>query len=131
MVKVGRLDGDVVEIIEGLEEGERIVTSAQFLLDSESSKTSDFRRLHHADQQANSVWVLAEILTLTPEDRSVTLWHDAIQEWGRPAMIMEFLVSNNVDFKTLNVGNKLHVEIHKVNDHHEIFNIKHNAAQSE
>ncbi len=46
-VKLGRLDEQYVEIITGLESGEEVVTSAQFLLDSESSKTSDFRRLHH------------------------------------------------------------------------------------
>ncbi len=46
-VKLGRLDEQYAEIISGLESGEEVVTSAQFLLDSESSKTSDFRRLHH------------------------------------------------------------------------------------
>ncbi len=46
-VKLGRMDEQYVEIIAGLESGEEVVTSAQFLLDSESSKTSDFRRLHH------------------------------------------------------------------------------------
>ena len=48
-VKLGRLDDQYAEIITGLESGEEIVTSAQFLLDSESSKTSDFRRLHHGN----------------------------------------------------------------------------------
>ena len=46
-VKVGRFDSDNVEILSGLAEGEKIVTSAQFLLDSESSKTSDFQRMNH------------------------------------------------------------------------------------
>lgn len=49
-VKVGRIGEDVVEILDGLAVGERIVTSAQFLLDSESSKTSDFMRMNH-DQE--------------------------------------------------------------------------------
>ena len=35
-----------VEILEGLEVGDLVVTSAQFLLDSESSTNSDFRRMH-------------------------------------------------------------------------------------
>lgn len=48
-VKLGRLDDQYAEIITGLESGEEVVTSAQFLLDSESSKTSDFRRLHHGN----------------------------------------------------------------------------------
>lgn len=46
-IKVGRISEESAEILSGLEEGERIVTSAQFLLDSESSKTSDFKRMHH------------------------------------------------------------------------------------
>ena len=36
-VKVGRIGEDKVEILSGLKDGERIVTSAQFLIDSESS----------------------------------------------------------------------------------------------
>lgn len=48
-VQVGQRNHEVVEIIKGLDEGDRVVTSAQFLLDSESSKTSDFTRLHHHD----------------------------------------------------------------------------------
>ncbi|PCI45793.1 MAG: efflux transporter periplasmic adaptor subunit [Moraxellaceae bacterium] len=44
-VGVGRFGTDFVEILSGVAEGERVVTSAQFLIDSESSKTSDFKRL--------------------------------------------------------------------------------------
>jgi len=50
-VKVGRFDRDSVEILSGLDEGEKVVSSAQFLLDSESSKTSDFKRMNHSDSQ--------------------------------------------------------------------------------
>lgn len=46
-VRIGRVDDKNTEILSGLEAGDRIVTSAQFLLDSESSKTSDFRRMDH------------------------------------------------------------------------------------
>ena len=46
-VTAGRISGAQVEILSGLDEGEKIVSSAQFLLDSESSKTSDFMRMEH------------------------------------------------------------------------------------
>ncbi len=39
-VKLGRRSQDVVEVMEGLKEGDRIVTSANFLLDAESKLTS-------------------------------------------------------------------------------------------
>ena len=44
-VTTGRHDDDYVEIQTGLQVGDEVVTSAQFLIDSESSKTADFERL--------------------------------------------------------------------------------------
>ncbi|WP_298768227.1 efflux RND transporter periplasmic adaptor subunit [uncultured Shewanella sp.] len=46
-VTAGRFDENNVEILKGLTAGEKVVSSAQFLLDSESSKTSDFKRMDH------------------------------------------------------------------------------------
>lgn len=44
-VKVGRVGVQYAEILEGVMPGDEVVTSAQFLIDSESSKTSDFLRM--------------------------------------------------------------------------------------
>ena len=44
-VTVGQVGTNEAEVISGLEPGDRVVTAAQFLLDSESSKTSDFSRM--------------------------------------------------------------------------------------
>ncbi|MBK1851899.1 efflux RND transporter periplasmic adaptor subunit [Marinobacter sp. 1-4A] len=44
-VKVGRVGEKYAEILEGVMPGDEVVTSAQFLIDSESSKTSDFLRM--------------------------------------------------------------------------------------
>lgn len=60
-VKVGRLDQTKAEILDGLSEGELIVTSAQFLLDSESSKTADFKRMHHREEKPRPISDSAEI----------------------------------------------------------------------
>ncbi|PCJ37811.1 MAG: efflux transporter periplasmic adaptor subunit [Cellvibrionales bacterium] len=45
MVTLGRVGGSEAEILEGLEAGDRVVSSAHFLLDSESSIDSDFKRM--------------------------------------------------------------------------------------
>lgn len=50
-VNVGRIAEQQAEILSGLKAGDRIVSSAQFLIDSESSKTSDFRRMDHTEHQ--------------------------------------------------------------------------------
>jgi Cu(I)/Ag(I) efflux system membrane fusion protein len=54
-VDVGKFDSQSAEILGGLEEGDRVVTSAQFLLDSESSKTSDFVRMNHQVMKQQSM----------------------------------------------------------------------------
>lgn len=51
-VKTGRSDGKLIEILQGVSAGEEVVTSAQFLLDSESSKTSDFKRMNVEQQMS-------------------------------------------------------------------------------
>ena len=45
LVNLGLENKDSVEVLSGLSEGQKIVTSAQFLLDSESSISADFERM--------------------------------------------------------------------------------------
>ncbi|MEH6608570.1 MAG: efflux RND transporter periplasmic adaptor subunit [Halioglobus sp.] len=45
-VRSGRYSSEYAEILDGLDPGDTVVASAQFLLDSESSRTSDFKRMH-------------------------------------------------------------------------------------
>lgn len=123
-VKVGRIDQHVVEIISGVEEGEKIVTSAQFLLDSESSKTSDFKRMNRAEgnfngtdssdknnKKPNAVWVAGVVQSQHIEERMVAVEHDAIDEWGMAGMTMNFKVARGVDIQTLTPGTELHMQI--------------------
>jgi Cu(I)/Ag(I) efflux system membrane fusion protein len=55
-VRTGRISALQAEILEGLQEGQSIVSSGQFLLDSESSKTADLQRLDEpASTQAETM----------------------------------------------------------------------------
>ncbi|MFT7006963.1 MAG: Cu(I)/Ag(I) efflux system membrane fusion protein [Colwellia sp.] len=117
-VRVGRYDSESVEILEGLSDGEKIVSSAQFLLDSESSKSSDFKRMNHDNSESNdaapsSVWVSAQIQSLMAEHKMLTLTHEPIPEWDWPEMTMDFIATDSVDFSQLNEGLSLHVEVTK------------------
>jgi len=121
-VEVGRIGENQVEILSGINEGDRLVTSAQFLLDSESSKTSDFRRMNHSpddDTQPEtpaSVSVGARIEGVMVEHRMLTLAHDPIDAWQWPAMTMDFTADPAVDLDELKPGMKLHVEIKRDGD---------------
>lgn len=124
-VKVGQGNQDVVEIIKGLDEGDRVVTSAQFLLDSESSKTSDFTRLHHgedathdmtSDDKPDSVQVTAMILNREVNQRMVTAKHDAIAQWDWPVMTMNFHVADTVSIDRLTDGTRINMTIRQRDD---------------
>lgn len=115
-VKAGRLDQTRAEILDGLEEGELIVTSAQFLLDSESSKTSDFKRMHHGDDKPGSVWVSGEIQSVMVDHRMVTASHDVIEAWEWPEMTMDFQVNPKVNIDALRPGTQLHMEITRLDN---------------
>jgi len=115
-VDVGRYDSESVEILEGLSAGERVVSSAQFLLDSESSKSSDFKRMHYysaqneltemdmsdsndsfSSHQVSSATVNGTVVSAMVEHRMVTIDREAIEEWGREADRVDFIVNENVD----------------------------------
>lgn len=133
-VRVGRFDSESVEILEGLSDGEKVVSSAQFLLDSESSKSSDFKRMNHAASEDDSsagnnvapstVWVSAQIQSLMADHKMLTLTHDAIPEWDWPEMTMDFIATDSVDFSQLSAGLILHVEVTKtVSGNYQVSNI--------
>ena len=54
-VTIGRFFNDQVEILSGLQVGDNVVTSAQFLIDSESNIDSDLQRLQASDADSSSV----------------------------------------------------------------------------
>lgn len=132
-VKVGRLDEHSAEILSGLSEGEMVVTSAQFLIDSESSKTSDFKRMNHGEQSVpGSVWVQATINSLMADNRMVNASHQKISQWDWPEMTMDFKVAESVDFASLKKGLKLHLELSKIMENqYEITNIHIPGAEDE
>ncbi|MDG1750270.1 MAG: efflux RND transporter periplasmic adaptor subunit [Thalassotalea sp.] len=115
-VRIGSQDADHIEVLSGLREGDNIVVSAQFLIDSESSKTSDFMRMALLEPQnevANDkkIWAEASIKKVMLDRRIVTMTHQAIDEWDWPAMTMDFTVSEEIDMSLLAEGLSLHVEL--------------------
>ena len=118
-VKIGRVDDEHVEILSGLAAGELVVSSAHFLLDSESSKSSDFKRMNLASGQEaaampDKVWVEATVRELMTQHRMVNLTHQAIEAWSWPEMTMDFSVAESVDFSKFTPGLVLHIEIEKL-----------------
>ncbi|MBL4602986.1 MAG: efflux RND transporter periplasmic adaptor subunit [Emcibacteraceae bacterium] len=103
-VELGRVDDQYFEILSGLNEGERVVVSAQFLLDSESSKASDFKRMDHGEQMnegPTSGWTSGTINEVNIESRIINFSHKAIEALNMMAMTMNFVVADSIDIGAL------------------------------
>ncbi len=109
-VNTGRKDNNKVEILEGIEAGDEVVVSAQFLLDSESSITSDFKRMRH-DDEIDQVWTQATIENVMLDHRMLTITHEPIPEWEWPVMTMDLMVSDDVDLTNAKRNQTAHLEI--------------------
>jgi Cu(I)/Ag(I) efflux system membrane fusion protein len=111
-VALGQHGDQWIEILDGVDARDTIVTSAQFLLDSESSKTSDFMRMQvQEDDSSDSAWVAARVVEVMADTRMVTLNHEPIPDWNWPSMIMPFSVSSAVNINKLYKDQMLHVEV--------------------
>ncbi len=116
-VTVGRFDSESVEILTGLAEGEEVVSSAQFLLDSESSKSSDFMRMNHgATVMSKAMPEMAQVMSATTTGsinsvmsghRMVNISRAAIEKWQRPAATMDFLVDEKLSMNDFSQGNDI------------------------
>lgn len=113
-VVAGMESGDWVEIIEGLETGEQVVTSGQFLLDSEASLKASFARMGSEPEEESPavepapVTGMGRVNEVFAEDRKLNLTHGSIEALGWPAMTMDFRVSDGVDLSTLLAGQEVH-----------------------
>jgi Cu(I)/Ag(I) efflux system membrane fusion protein len=132
-VTLGTSYHDMFEVLDGLVEGDLVVTSAQFLLDSESSISSDFSRMEmdmtrdmsfdegrhssmpmdEGSQTDVSAWTQATLNEVMLDSRIVNLTHGPLDEFNMMGMTMNFTVSPHIDIAQFAAGQSVHVEIIK------------------
>lgn len=116
-VELGATDESYISITKGLSVDDQVVVSAQFLLDSESSKNSDFKRMNHKDGGASdSVSTLAKVINIDKEARKAVIKHSEIKSWGWPVMTMTFRFSDDVDISKIESESEMHMELTKQDD---------------
>ena len=90
-VRIGRDYDRWTEIIAGLRPGEQVVSSGQFLIDSEASLSGFLSRLSSNDAAAPKIVEGRGLITAVDgQKRLVTIRHGAIAGLGWPAMTMTF-----------------------------------------
>jgi Cu(I)/Ag(I) efflux system membrane fusion protein len=136
-VVAGIETGDRVEIIDGLQEGEQVVVSGQFLIDSEASLKASLMRMSEpssgdmaepkaeAEQAAMKMPVArAVVRKLMPEQGKVSLDHDPIPELGWPSMTMDFDLAKDVSVAELKEGDQIEITLMKGDQGYVISSIK-------
>ncbi|MFC1236711.1 efflux RND transporter periplasmic adaptor subunit [Vibrio sp. F74] len=129
-IQVGREAKDKIEVLAGLSKDDTVVTSAQFMLDSESSQSADLSRIDGPEQvSSSSVWASGEITNVMVDHRMVTISHQPIDEWQWPGMVMNFTLADGIDINEVQKGQAITFEIQKnESGQYEILNFK--AAES-
>lgn len=92
-VTLGRSQGDAIAITSGLSEGQRVVASGQFLIDSEANLSGAVARLNASraapEQAANAVHEASGRITAIGGGQ-VTIAHGPVASLNWPSMTMQF-----------------------------------------
>jgi len=115
-VMTGIESGAWVEVIAGLKAGDRVVTSAQFLIDSEASLAGSFRRLNEyersrTEQEPVNVFGAGVVEEIDRASRRMMIRHGPIDSLGWPGMTMQFDVGEAVDMDRVGAGQNVHFAI--------------------
>lgn len=114
-VNIGLSNQSHTQILKGLELGDKVVTSAQFLLDSESNISSDLMR-YSTDQYTEKLWTKATVNRVFSQHSLINVSHQAIPAWNWPAMTMDFYVDESIAIEQFAITQTLNIEIMKDSD---------------
>ncbi|NIP71681.1 MAG: efflux RND transporter periplasmic adaptor subunit [Gammaproteobacteria bacterium] len=128
-VRAGVQVNGTVEILEGLEAGERVVTSGQFLLDSEASLNASLQRMEASQEAGDRAGAKVEravsghteapvagagiVRAVMAGHGMLTLEHEPIEALGWPAMTMDFRTADGVALDSLKEGDAVYFELRK------------------
>jgi Cu(I)/Ag(I) efflux system membrane fusion protein len=106
-VRVGAETGERSEILEGLKDGDRVVASGQFLIDSEASLRTALTRLEGDAAHKGS----GKVTSVDPQKARVEIDHGPIPSLKWPAMTMEFAVEDKAALARLKKGDAVEFEV--------------------
>ncbi|CAE6918178.1 Belongs to the membrane fusion protein (MFP) (TC 8.A.1) family [Vibrio sp. B1REV9] len=112
-IEVGREAGEQIEVLQGLKQDDKIVTSSHFMLDSESSQSADLSRINGVEPETETAWAKGEITDVMENHRMLTINHQPVPEWDWPGMVMNFTFADGVDMGDLKKGQAIEFEMQK------------------
>lgn len=117
-IETGRVAGGMVEVTQGLSAQDSVVTSAHFMLDSESSQSADLSRIAGTQPAAamNQVAATGIVRSVMLNHNMLTIEHAPVDAWGWPTMTMDFTVSDDSDLTQLVSGQAIRFLMEKNDD---------------
>ena len=117
-VNLGREVGEHTVILAGLSEGQQVVTSGQFLIDSEASLAGIMARAPESAQAMTQGPALheAEATIQAIGTDKVTLAHGPFKTLSMPGMTMAFPVAKPDLLKDFKTGDKVRVQVRQTDD---------------
>ncbi|MEO8417689.1 MAG: efflux RND transporter periplasmic adaptor subunit [Methylophilaceae bacterium] len=137
-VVTGQEGSGKTEILKGLAEGENVVASGQFLIDSEASLSGVLARLElqsatdsmqaGAKTPAKMPIGTGKVVEVDAKANHVTLAHEPIPALGWPSMTMGFGVKDAQQLKALKPGDQVEFELKAQDDEYVIERIEKRGA---
>ena len=94
-VKLGQRGGDFVQVLDGVKEGELVVSAANFLIDAESNLKAALGGMQKAEAaKPATVGHKAEGTLNAIDGASVTISHGPVPSLNWPSMKMDFVLAN-------------------------------------
>lgn len=118
-VRSGAEAGGRVEILSGLSEGERVVVSSQFLIDSEASLQGVALRMAGAEEPAappETVQGTGTVDGVMASHGMIDLTHDPIPALDWPVMSMSFFTLEGVSLEGLSEGDAVNFTLRQNDD---------------
>ncbi|MBI3561420.1 MAG: efflux RND transporter periplasmic adaptor subunit [Gammaproteobacteria bacterium] len=112
-VKTGHEGGGKTEILEGLQEDEKIVVSGQFLIDSEASLTGVLARMEDSAKPNPTSLHEAQGKVEAISTDEVTISHGPVPSLGWPAMTMPFKIVDPKLAQDIKVGDRVQFAFHE------------------
>lgn len=112
-VKLGQSYDDYIEVVDGLTQKDEVVTSAQFLIDSESSINSDLKRLtpENPEPDDRSAWARATVNEVLADRNMVNVTHGPLDTFQMMGMTMNFNLADDLEVSDFQVGSEIEIEV--------------------
>lgn len=113
-VLLGDSSGANVEVRQGLREGQKVVASGQFLIDSEASLSGLIARMDTNAPYVDAMMIYDASGRITAIDpRNITIAHGPVPGLSWPAMTMQFSITKADQARGLKVGDTVSFRFHQ------------------